>query len=236
VRPHRILIAALLVAAVAAAPAQAAVKLRIGTHNMLRGDATFTPLAGVIGWQEVNDPADRAKLQRTLGPQGFRTFLPQAGPAKAVPISWRTKYFVLRGSGSVLTHKGEAKVTPNRYVNWVILQRRGTQERFAFVNTHFISAAWTRHPERRARWLHHAQVLRQVISNLRAQGLRVFAVGDFNRHKAIPLPGMVYAPVAGTKAVPLDQIYVTQGTAHSASQRLPKNGSDHFAYRARVAW
>lgn len=238
-KPHRIalvLIAVSLAAIVPATAGAATVKFRIGTHNTLRGKAKFTPFAGVIGWQEVESPAARTKLNRTLTPLGYKTFYPKPGPAKSVPISWRDKYFALRGSGSRLTHKGEARVTPNRYVNWVVLQRRGTQEQFAFVATHFVSKAWTGHPERRARWLHHAQVLRQVVANLRGQGLRVFVVGDFNRHKAITIPGMVYAPVKGGGGVPLDQIYVTQGVAHSQEQQLPKNGSDHFAFRARVAW
>jgi hypothetical protein len=210
-------------------------RFMIGTHNMLRGAGTFTRFAGVIGWQEVNDPPDRVKMRRQLGPD-YRHYVPPAGPAKAVPISWRRGGFILRDSGSVRTHGGEAKVTPARYVNWVVLQRRGTKKRFAFVNTHFISGAWNKHPNRQARWRTHAGVLRDVVRRLRGRGLRVFVVGDFNRRSSIPLPDQAYVPVKGSRAVPLDQVYVTRGTSHSRAQRLPRNGSDHHAYRATVAF
>ena len=142
--------------------------------------------------------------------------------------------FALSGKGSVLTHGGEAKVTPARYVNWVVLQRRGTQKRFAFVNTHFISGAWNKHPDRRARWRRHAEVLRTVVRTLRSRGLRVFVLGDFNRHRSIALPDQVFVPIKGTRAVALDQVYVTRGTRHSRAHRLPRNGSDHFASRVTV--
>jgi hypothetical protein len=238
-KPHRIALVMIAVALAALLPATAgaaSVKFRIGTHNTLRGRAEFKPFAAVIGWQEVETPAARAKMNRTLAPLGYKSFLPKPGPAKSVPISWRDELFVLRGHGSRLTHHGEAKVTPNRYVNWVVLQRRGTQERFAFVATHFISKAWTGHPERQGRWKRHARILRRVVANLRGQGLRVFVVGDFNRHRAIKIPGMVYSPAKGGGGVPLDQIYVSEGVRHSQSERLAKSGSDHFTYRARVAW
>lgn len=214
-------------------PATAASKISLGTHNTHYGDASFEPFAGVIGWQEVNDPVDRDKMRARLG-SGYAHYLPPDGPAKAVPISWRTPRFKLIGSGSIRTHDGEAGVTPARYVNWVILRINGTTTRFIVVNTHFISGAWSKHPERQARWLRHYEILRAKVADLREAHPRkkIFVLGDFNRSKAMPMPSPVrYVPVIGASGVPIDHMYAPSNITHSLVSRLPFWGSDHHAYR-----
>jgi endonuclease/exonuclease/phosphatase (EEP) superfamily protein YafD len=223
-------------AAAAAGPtvsgAAALDQISIGTHNTLHGAASFERFAGVIGWQEVTDPADRTKLDNRLGAE-YATFYPPDGPAKAVPISWRVERFQKVGSGSVRTHEGEAGVTPARYVNWVILELRGSGTRFIVVNTHFISGAWSGHPERQARWNRHYQVLRDKVAELRQNHPQqpVFVIGDFNRHLAMGMPAPIqYVPVQGGGQVPLDHMYAPSNISHGQVQRQPMWGSDHHAY------
>lgn len=215
-------------------PASAAqTEISVGTHNTHYGDASFEPFAGVIGWQEVNDPADRDKMRNRLGGD-YAHYVPPDGPAKAVPISWRVPRFQLMSAGSVRTHGGEAGVTPARYVNWVILRAGGAGPRFIVVNTHFISGAWSKHPERQARWLRHYDVLREKVAQLRRNhpNLPIFVVGDFNRQKAMAMPSPIrYVPVIGAGGIPIDHMYAPSNIPHSNVSRLPVWGSDHHAYR-----
>jgi len=217
----------------ASSAAAAGTEIAIGTHNSHYGDGSFERFAGVIGWQEVNDPPDREKLDSRLGAE-YETFYPADGPAKAVPISWRVDRFTKVGAGSVRTHDGEAEVTPARYVNWVVLDVIGTDKSIVVVNTHFISGAWSGHPERQARWNTHYQVLNDTVAMLRQNHPQkpVFVVGDFNRAKAMPLPAPVkYVPVAGVGGVPIDQIYASTTVSHGDVARQPMWGSDHHAYK-----
>jgi Endonuclease/Exonuclease/phosphatase family len=226
-------IAAVFGMILSAPTATAVTEITLGTHNTHYGDASFEPFAGVIGWQEVNDPVDRDKMRTGLG-SGYAHYLPPDAPAKAVPISWRTPRFELVSAGSVRTHEGEAGVTPARYVNWVILQINGTTSRFIVVNTHFISGAWSDHPERQARWLQHYQILQDKVAELRANhpGKPVFVLGDFNRAKAMPMPSPVrYVPVIDASGIPIDHMYASSTITHSQVSRLSTWGSDHHAYR-----
>lgn len=212
--------------------ATAAVKMKVGTHNVWRGKATFKPIGDVIGWQEMNTPADRKRLRNQLS--GYAHFFPEKAPARAVPISWRKDTFKRVRAGSVLTHKGEGGVTPNRYVNWALLEHRAEKQRFIVLNTHFISGAWSKHPERQGRWLKHADKLREVIrdQNSKHPKLPIFVVGDFNRPRALKLPRTVeYIRVKGAKGVPIDQAYATRSVDNTLVERLQRFGSDHFAYR-----
>jgi endonuclease/exonuclease/phosphatase family metal-dependent hydrolase len=228
-----VLVVAIATVVTGAATAAAAAEITLGTHNSHYGDGSFERFAGVIGWQEVNDPEDRRKLDNRLGAE-YNTFYPADGPAKAVPISWRVERFAKVGQGSVRTHGGEAGVTPARYVNWVILELRGTGTRFIVVNTHFISGAWSGHPERQARWNTHYQVLHDTVARLRQNhpNKPVFVLGDFNRRKAMPMPAPVkYVPVQGADGVPIDHMYAPTTIQHSQVTRLPTWGSDHHAYK-----
>lgn len=212
--------------------AAAAAELKVGTHNVWRGKATFKPIGDVIGWQEMNTSADRSRLRKKL--PAYDHFFPKQGPARAVPISWRKDKFKLVKAAAVLTHKGEARVTPNRYVNWALLERRANGQRFVMINTHFISGAWSGHPERQGRWLKHAGKLREVVKNRHAKHpeLPIFVVGDFNRPRTVDLPGTVdYVRVKGVKGVPIDQAYATRSVRNTLVDRLERFGSDHFAYR-----
>jgi hypothetical protein len=227
----RILAVAAALVAATPASASAATSLFFGTHNMYVGAAQFTPFAGVLGFQEVNTAQD--KMEMRYGLPGYDRYVPK-GDAGDVPIAWLRKRFALEDKDSIRTHKGEKLVTPSRYVNWVRLRVRRTGAQFFFVNTHFISKAWSGKPERRKRWKRHARILRREVAKLRQTGLPVFLVGDFNRRgKTLGIPGMTYV---GAPRVPLDHLYASEGIAHGQVEELPKNGSDHFAYRIKVTF
>lgn len=207
----------------------------VGTHNTHYGDGDFPAFAGVIGWQEVNDPVDRDKMRNRLGADYSHAVF--SGAASAVPISWNSR-FAKVAQFSVKTHDGEAGVTPARYVNSVILQNKETGMKFAFVNTHFISGAWGGdHPERQARWLRHLEVLKSEVSRLQStERVRVVVVGDFNRRRAESLPNLRMLDVKDVAGYTIDQIYVPGAAVSTASWQLATFGSDHHAYKARVDW
>jgi hypothetical protein len=231
---------ALLIAAAAAltgaAPAHA---LEVGTHNLHEGDARVQGFAPVIGWQEAEVAQTPGVMAKLRAIPGYKTFFP-AGDGKkrfsanAVPISWQRSTFTLLAKGAKLTHGGEAHVTPSRWVTWVVLRNTNTQKSFVFVNTHFISKAYTGHPERRARWDAHLAVLRERVAALATQyAAPVVVVGDFNRPAYSPLPGLT--PVrTPSKRPSYDQIYATTGLNTDPAVRLPLWGSDHHAFRATV--
>ncbi|MBB4908624.1 endonuclease/exonuclease/phosphatase family protein [Actinophytocola algeriensis] len=211
----------------------AAAEISIGTHNTHRGDASFEPFAGVIGWQEVESPAAIQKLRNRLGAE-YNHYLGGGAPASAIPISWRAARFQKLGEGSVRTHGGEAGVTPARYVNWVRLAIRASGTQFIVVNTHFISGAWSGHPERQARWNTHYQVLHDKVAGLKQNhpGVPIFVIGDFNRARAMAMPNPIrWVPVAGVSGVPIDHMYAPSTISHTSVTREPKWGSDHHAYK-----
>ena len=189
---------------------------------------------GVRGWQEAESTAARDKLRRQRPCN--RHYFPTPGPARAIPISWKYSQFSKRASGYRLTHKGEAGVTPNRYVTWALRRHRDTQAEFLFLNTHFISGAFSgSHPERQGRWIRHRDEVRDLVAALKDRYPRrpVFVVGDFNRRRAVHLPGVTYVPRGNASGVGLDHIYTSPNTPRSRSWLKGDYGSDH---RAIIAW
>lgn len=222
-------------AAIAAAAGRPAgqVRFTVGTHNVKHATGTVNAFADVIGWQELDRPVGWAAARNLAG---YRSYLPAADPGKEDAISWNDTKFELVGGHSRLTHHGQAKVTPNRYVNWVVLRHRNSGLTVAFVNTHFISGAWNKHPNRQQRWLLHQRVLQEVVADLHQRGLPVVVVGDMNRQDTIDLAGTARVPVGSGDRTPIDQLYVSRGHAVGAAVRLSNFGSDHPAYRAVVTF
>ncbi|GAB2474264.1 hypothetical protein GCM10027265_24780 [Jatrophihabitans fulvus] len=215
-----------------AAARPAHVSFRIGTHNTLHGTSGYTPFAGIIGWQELDGADDIARMRRSL--PGFAHYVPRDVSAAADSISWRRSLFTLRYARAVFTHSGQAHVTPSRWVTYVVLRVRATGRTIAFVNTHFISHAFTSHAERRGRWYRHEDVLEKVVRQLRAHGWPVLAVGDYNSRAGVPLTGLSRFRVRTGDPTPIDQLYAPRGAHRSLAHRLWRNGSDHHAYRAWV--
>ncbi|MEH3034651.1 MAG: hypothetical protein PGN07_11640 [Aeromicrobium erythreum] len=219
-------------------PADAASQVTIATHNTWHGKAQVRPLADVIGWQEVDTAAGQQKLDALAG---YATFRPRpaegaAAAANAVPISWKRSVFEKTGSGFVRTHPGESGVTPSRFVTWVVLKHRESGKKLGFVNTHYISGAWSGKPARQQRWLDHNKAVKQVVADLTARGITVALSGDFNRHQGqASYLGLERFATPQASQVPYDQLYATRGHVVGSAERLQKFGSDvHFAWRGRV--
>lgn len=240
-RTARIL-TALAVAAAGLTATGSASALEVGTHNLHNGKGAAPGFAPVIGWQEAEVKTAPNVMQKLNRIPGYKTWWPAGKKPKpfsanAVPISWRKAQFDLVDKGSTNTIGGQAGVTPSRWVNWVVLKNTNTQKQFTFVDTHFISAAYTRHPDRLPRWKTHLDVLNQVLGDLAAKypGQPTVVVGDFNRPAYSPLSGLtpITWPGAGAR-VPYDQLYATTGLATQRAVRLGTYGSDHFAFKAKV--
>ncbi|WIG98748.1 endonuclease/exonuclease/phosphatase family protein [Myxococcus sp. SDU36] len=215
--------------------ALAATTVTVATHNTLRGQATFRPLADIIGWQEVENAVAHNKLETLENYSHFRPGAERVAARNSIAISWRKNKFEKTGDGSRMTHGGSAGETPARFVNWVVLKHKTTGAKLAFINTHYISGAWNgSHPDRQERWRTHNTVVREVVAELRGRGLPVVLLGDFNRQLSQDIPGMNHLRTAGVAGVPIDQIYVSLGIGTGPAERLEKYGSDHFAYTATV--
>ena len=200
------------------------------TFNTRRGRARIQPLGEVIGWQEVNKPADRDKLKAAL--PGYEHFIPNAEWAAAIPISWLRDRFTLVDSGIVKAHDGKAGVTPARGCTWVLLQDGADNSLVWHINAHFISktrlSVW-----RREQWAKHLVTLRDLVTTLAARSPLGTIGGDFNNHDAVKFPGVVnLTPKWRGDKVWYDQLLVTDPLAASASVRKGSSrlGSDHWPF------
>lgn len=137
-------------------------------------------LGGIVLWQEI-DTGRYKQAVRDLGPEWEHSF---AGGG--LVISWKAAHYELVKRGAVMTHPGRARVTPNRYVQWVVLRRRSTKIEFAVLNTQAISGGWSKgwRPTtrwRREMWAKHMAALEQAVTRLHVRGYPVIGGGDMNR-------------------------------------------------------
>lgn len=212
----------------------------VGTHNTLHGRAHFTPFAAIIGWQEVTDPRDRAKLRRQLG-RKYQSYIPRTDDAAAIPISWKRRSFTYLTSRSVKTHGGKYRVSPSRWINIVHLRQRSTGRRVIVVNTHFVSEAFRPGASHRAwrlrAWYAHRADLYRVVSQIRARRphAALLLVGDFNRNRYLAFRSWrMYPMKLGPGSHPKDQMYAAVPAHGGCVERLTKEGSDHWRRRARI--
>jgi len=191
--------------------------------------------AGVIGWQEIH------KLYRptirTL--PGFTTYWPGKAFSRAgdaIPISWRTANLELVASGVKRTHLGIPRVTPTRYISWVVLRDLRSGQVFWRVNTHYVSSAFTRHRSRRPMWERHDRKLGNVVLRLVWQhGPNGVVGGDFNRELgSARLNAMLSTHGGQHVGHHYDHLYVFGGEA-GLMARLPLN-SDHDGILARATF
>lgn len=146
-------------------------------------------LGGLIGWQEMETP-DHHEALRSL--KGFAHYIP-TGSAGAVPISWRTSVFELLDSGTILTTHGRARVSPSRFLNFVILRHKASGKTIARVNTHVVSGGWSKgiRPTttwRRTEWAKHMKAMEALVLRLDAAGHFVIGGGDMNRSRVTLMP------------------------------------------------
>jgi endonuclease/exonuclease/phosphatase family metal-dependent hydrolase len=100
------------------------------------------------------------------------------------PISWKNEVWKKENSGFIRTHRGEAGISPNRYITWVKLKNRATGKEVVRINTHLISGAFSGKPHgewRREMWHQHMDRLHDLVARFEKKGVAVVVGGDFNR-------------------------------------------------------
>lgn len=141
--------------------------------------------AGLIGWNEIG-PARYFDAVRSLGPD-WGHYMPKDGGLHIPnPISWKKSVWQKEDAGFVRTHHGLAKVSPNRYITWVKLKHRASNQEVVRINTHLVSGAFSHGHRpttewRQHQWHVHMQKLEKLVHHFESQGLRVIVGGDFNR-------------------------------------------------------
>ncbi|MFP2905158.1 peptidoglycan-binding protein [Pyxidicoccus sp. 3LFB2] len=142
----------------------------------------------LIGWQEIA-PSRYFDAIKDLG-KDWGHYMPRDGKQRIpIPISWKKSEWDLQDAGFKRTHKGEAKVSPHRYISWVKLKHKETGENVVRINTHLISGAWTKSkldrpstPWRQDMWKKHMDQLDDMVERFEKKGHKVVVGGDFNRN------------------------------------------------------
>lgn len=153
-------------------------------RKKVRADAeTVSRLGGVLLFQEIGEKEDHADVKAAIG-----TAFNYVNDNIAIPIAFKRSSWNLLDSDSVLMHKGKRMTSPDRYVSWVLLERRSNKELVCVINTHFVSGAWNGTPKlnkswRRERWLEHWKKMSAIVQYFHSQGVTVIFGGDFNRVK-----------------------------------------------------
>jgi len=180
--------------------------------------------AVVVRWQEIETDGHR-KAVRELDDL-WRTYWP-SGAADAVPISWRADLFDVVVHTKVLIHKGQAGVTPNRYVSIVVLRERATGLAVPVLNTHLISKP--SRASRRARWmLGNLRVTRQTNRLARKWGAAIGG-GDTNRKWSPRGSVGVWAGHGTHGAAYLDVLWFKGKVRQTSPARRLPTPSDHDA-------
>lgn len=190
-----------------------------------------TSHADVVLWQELETPAHRHAVDQLAG---WSTYWP-GGAANAVAISWRdAAVYRVRLKRRRLVHKGEAGVTPARYIVRVVLD--DDDGSWAIINTHKISQAWTSHPERRPRWRRHARMERRRARLMLARWGRVVGGGDQNRDRWAPAGTDGHWPAHGTLGREFYDVLYTAGDVELVDgPRRISTPSDHDALWGRFS-
>jgi exonuclease III len=174
--------------------------MRLASCNILGLDDGLTPTkvrnvakiasrnAEVIGFQELKMHAEMEEVLAGLGP----SWTVECGQTSTA-IGLDTRYWEVLETGFSTLSPSMAKVTPQRYVAWVIAQskKRPTLPPVAFTNGHLINKAWNdreKDPEieriRRQYWNTGWEVWKAQVEELRNErNLTTFITGDFNRRE-----------------------------------------------------
>ena len=185
--------------------------------------------------QEV-ERADGILSVRALEAEGWGTWfgIDPKGGSQANPIAWRTGYRLL-AKGSVKAHDkpGKPGWGPARWINWVALEHTATGARFAVINTHMIHQAWSSVPARRPLWQRHANLLTQVVGELRRTYGNVIGGGDVNRSKWAPAGTIGHWASRGTLGAGIYyDLLFTAGNVDTSTVGLIRTSSDHDALAA----
>jgi hypothetical protein len=151
-------------------------------RKKVRADAeTVSRLGGVLLFQEIGEKQDHADVKAAIG-----TAFNYVHDNVEIPIAFKKSSWNLLDSDSVLMHEGKRMTSPDRYVSWVLLERRNSKQLVCVMNTHFVSGAWNDAAKlnkqwRRDRWQEHWKKMSSIVGYFHSQGVTVIFGGDFNR-------------------------------------------------------
>jgi hypothetical protein len=139
-------------------------------------------LGAVVLWQEIRP--DRYKAAVAGLPDRWRTV--QLGTED--PISFNTNVWRLVSTDRAFLSRGRAHVTPDRWATWAVLQNQRSGRVVAFMDTHYVSAAWNSRPVshkawRKRQWVKEWRNQQQAVERLSQRGLTILGGGDFNRDR-----------------------------------------------------
>jgi endonuclease/exonuclease/phosphatase family metal-dependent hydrolase len=206
------------------------VDLTVCTYNVLHGTAPrqnerydFTALLGldIVGFQE----ADRDPWWAALRKVYVSRFRGGRGPLRENAVAWSTLW-TIKASGSRMTHRGLAGVSPHRGFTWVLLEREGVT--VGVLDTHLVSGVRGKGKRpvtwRRNRWQRHMVALRVQVAKLLSTCDHVIVLGDFNETGPhVTIPGLKRV----TPADSIDHIFVSPGLHCLGVVNLARRGSDH---------
>ena len=161
----------------------------LSNHQVRRVAKIASRNAEVVGFQEVKSLHDKELVIAGLGPQ-WGLYVSQTNS----PIALNKSFWNVLDEGFATMHPAMAKVTPTRYVSWVIAEnrKRPALPPVAFTNGHVINKGpkqdrWDETPDNKyeqIRYTFRQQGLAtwaSVIEELRMEhGCTIFGTGDFN--------------------------------------------------------
>ncbi|WP_109506567.1 endonuclease/exonuclease/phosphatase family protein [Nocardioides speluncae] len=192
----------------------------------------WKPIGEIICWQECTTPAVRDELRAALPGYDHETFADRnLGPGMNT-MSWRRDTLRLVSAEFRKGSEPKEGVSPTRYVNWLVLEHLGTGQQLAAVNCHFVSKAFWDPPEpdaewRKEQWHNNMRVLREVITELRADDLPVMVGGDFNRAVWDLIGPDLVEPRYREGRPTVDRVAVTTDIEVVSSRLGLRSGSNH---------
>lgn len=141
-------------------------------------------LGDVIMWQEIEPGYYKGAIRELLPNEHWEnTCLTVESPISLSRAKWNATR-----SGVKRTHVGLKFVSPHRYISWTLATHKRTKAQVVFINSHFVSGAYTKGKYfstrwyRKSRWAFHFAVLQLMIKRFNAAGYSVVVGGDWNRH------------------------------------------------------
>lgn len=137
------------------------------------------------GFQEIGEQADHRAINAAFNlAKGYRQFFLH----RQTPIVVRTVLWQVVDRYWIRTHAGLAGISPSRGYSVTLNQHRvWRSKKLAFIDSHFVSAAWygdhARQTWRREKWIEHFDEMREHIKTLNSNGWTVIVLADWNRHE-----------------------------------------------------
>lgn len=208
--------------------------------------------SGIIGWQEIG-PARYKEAILALGPK-WETFWggPHSEERETVrnPISYRVKHWRRVDGGRWKHHDGVARMTPDSWLTWVVLEHKRTGAHVLATNKHYVAGAWNNIPkadkrQRQNMWTDANRFEMVWTERFMAKHpeVAVIGLGDYNstNHRQLAVGARLGGRKVNYQVAPraIDQIWLVNAatwiweTDDEDGELLPGRNSDHQGRRSR---